>query len=72
MRLTILLVAAGLAALPVAAPAQQAGPRLNSPGEISVWSTVITQKQEYCRRQAKALKVPLWKRHRFIRKCMKD
>ena len=71
MRLTFVLVAAGIAAWPVVAPAQQGAPRLESPGEIAVWSTVITQKQDYCRRQAKALKVPMWKRHRFVRNCMK-
>jgi hypothetical protein len=68
MRLTFMFVVATLAARPFAATAQ---PRLDSPGEIAVWSTVITQKQEYCRRQARALKVPLWKRHRFVRTCMK-
>jgi hypothetical protein len=68
MRFTFILVAVTLAAWPFVAPAQ---PRLDSPGEIAVWSTVITQKQEYCRREAKALKVPLWKRHRFVRSCMK-
>jgi hypothetical protein len=38
------------------------GPRLESPGEIAVWSTVLTQKQDYCRRQARAAppNVRLW------------
>lgn len=71
MRLTFVLVAAGIAAWPVVAQAQQGVPRLESPGEIAVWSTVITQKQDYCRRQARAQKVPIWKRHRFVRNCMK-
>jgi hypothetical protein len=72
MRLTFVLAAAGLVAWPLLALAQQGGPRLDSPGEIAVWSTVITQKQDYCRRQARVLKVPVWKRHRFIRNCMKQ
>jgi hypothetical protein len=72
MRLTFVLVAAGIAAWPAVAPAKQERPRLESPGEIAVWSTVITQKQDYCRRQARALKVPMWKRHRFVRNCMKQ
>jgi hypothetical protein len=44
---------------------------LESPGEISVWSTVLTQKQEYCRRQARAQKLGYWKRRRFVRDCVK-
>jgi len=51
--------------------AQQASPRLDSPGEIAVWSTVMTQKQHYCRGQARATKLTYWKRRRFFRDCMK-
>jgi hypothetical protein len=60
--------------LPVIALAQQAppsSPRLESPGEIAVWSTVLTQRQEYCRLQAKALKLTYLKRRRFMRDCVK-
>ena len=65
-------VAVALAVWPVAVMAQQAtGPRLESPGEISVWSTVLTQKQEYCRREARARKLSYWKRRRFVRDCVK-
>ena len=57
MRRTFIAVSAVLAAWPIVALAQQVtppGPRLASPGEIAVWSTVLTQKQDYCRRQARA------------------
>ena len=74
MRRTFISVATGLVAWPVIALAQAAtagrGPSLESPGEIAVWSTVITQKQEYCRRQAQARKLHFFKRRRFIRDCM--
>ena len=74
MRRTFISVATGLVAWPVIALAQAAtagrGPSLESPGEIAVWSTVITQKQEYCRRQAQAQKLHFLKRRRFIRDCM--
>jgi hypothetical protein len=72
MRRTLIFVAAGLAAWPVIALAQQTGPRLDSPGTIAVWSTVITQKQEYCRLQARARKLTYWERRRFIRECIKN
>lgn len=72
MRHTLIFVAAGLAAWPIIALAQQTGPRLESPGEIAVWSTVITQKQDYCRRKARAMKLTFGKRRRFIRDCMKQ
>ena len=70
MRRFLAIVAVGLA-FPITALAQQNGPRLESPGEIAVWSTAITYKQDYCRRQARALKLAYWKRRRFIRDCMK-
>ena len=72
MKRTFIFAAAGLAAWPIIALAQQAapsGPRLESPGEIAVWSTVLTQKQDYCRRQAR--KLTYWKRRRFVRACIK-
>ena len=68
------IFAAGLAAWPIVALAQQTappGPRLESPGEIAVWSTVLTQKQDYCRHQARARKLTYWKRRRFVRACVK-
>jgi hypothetical protein len=74
MRRTFIAVSAGLAAWPIVALAQQVaplGPRLASPGEIAVWSTVLTQKQDYCRRQARARKLTYWKRRRFVRACVK-
>ena len=72
LRKIFISVAVALAVWPIAALAQQAtGPRLESPGEISVWSTVLTQKQEYCRRQARAQKLGYWKRRRFVRDCVK-
>jgi hypothetical protein len=70
MRRSLVIVAVGLA-LPITALAQQNRPRLESPGEIAVWSTVITYKQDYCRRQARTLKLTYWKRRRFIPDCMK-
>jgi hypothetical protein len=75
MRRTFIAVCAGLAAWPIVALAQQVtplGPRLASPGEIAVWSTVLTQKQDYCRRQARARKLTYWKRRRFVRACVKS
>jgi hypothetical protein len=71
MKRALIFVAAGLAMWPVIASAQQVRPRLDSPGEIAAWSTVITQKQEYCRRQARPMKLSYLKRRRFIRNCMK-
>ena len=72
LRKIFISVAVALAVWPIAALAQQGtGPRLESPGEISVWSTVLTQKQEYCRRQARARKLGYWKRRRFVRDCVK-
>ena len=74
MRRTFIFAAAGLAAWPITTLAQQAapsGPRLESPGEIAVWSTVLTQKQDYCRRQARARQLTYWKRRRFVRVCIK-
>ena len=47
------------------------GRGLNYPGEIAVWSTVLTQKQDYCRRQARARKLTYLKRRRFVRACVK-
>ena len=72
LRKILISVAVALAVWPIAGLAQQAtGPRLESPGEISVWSTVLTQKQEYCRRQARARKLNYGKRRRFVRDCVK-
>ncbi|MGB6997182.1 MAG: hypothetical protein WBD96_06450 [Pseudolabrys sp.] len=74
MRRTFIAVSAGLVAWPIVALAQQvtpSGPSLASPGEIAVWSTVLTQKQEYCRRQARARKLTYLKRRRFVRACVK-
>jgi hypothetical protein len=74
MRRTFIVVSAVLAAWPIVALAQQvtpSGPRLASPGEIAVWSTVLTQKQDYCRRQARARKLNYLKRRRFVRACVK-
>jgi hypothetical protein len=74
MRRTFIAVSAVLAAWPIVALAQQvtpSGPRLASPGEIAVWSTVLTQKQNYCRRQARARKLTYLKRRRFVRACVK-
>lgn len=74
MRRTFILAAAGLTAWPIIALAQQVaplGPRLESPGEIAVWSTVLTQKQDYCRRQARARKLSYWKRRQFVRACVR-
>ncbi|HET7164642.1 MAG TPA: hypothetical protein VFI94_05805 [Pseudolabrys sp.] len=74
MRRTFIALSAGLAAWPIVALAQQvtpSGPRLASPGEIAVWSTVLTQKQDYCRRQARARKLNYLKRRRFVRACVK-
>ena len=74
MRRTFIAVSAGLVAWPIVALAQQVtppGPRLASPGEIAVWSTVLTQKQDYCRRQARARKLTYLKRRRFVRACVK-
>ncbi|MGA9038232.1 MAG: hypothetical protein WB505_21735 [Pseudolabrys sp.] len=74
MRRMFIALSAGLVAWPVVALAQQVappGPRLESPGEIAVWSTVLTQKQDYCRRQARARKLTYLKRRRFVRACVK-
>ncbi len=74
MRRTVIFAAAAVTIWPIFALAQQAspsGPRLESPGEIAVWSTVLTQKQEYCRLQARALKLTYWKRRSFVRACIK-
>ena len=74
LRRTVIFAAAALTVWPTLALAQQvspSGPRLESPGEIAVWSTVLTQKQDYCRRQARARKLSYWKRRRFVRACVK-
>jgi len=74
LKRAFILVAVGLAAWPSIISTGQAassGPRLESPGEISVWSTVITQKQDYCRRQARARNLSYWKSRRFVRDCVK-
>jgi hypothetical protein len=74
MRRTFIALSAGLAVWPIVTLAQQAapsGPRLASPGEIAVWSTVLTHKQDYCRRQARARKLTYLKRRRFVRACVK-
>jgi len=74
MFIFVTVMSAGLAMGPTIALAQQlapSGPRLDSPGEIAVWSTVLTQKQDYCRRQAAAQKLTYWKRRRFVRACIK-
>ncbi|MGB9059545.1 MAG: hypothetical protein WCC50_13625 [Pseudolabrys sp.] len=74
MRRTFIAVSAVLAAWPIVALAQQVtppGPRLASPGEIAVWSTVLTQKQDYCRRQARARKLTYLKRRRYVRASVK-
>ena len=74
MRRTFIFAVAGLAVLPITTAAQQttpSGPRLQSPGEIAVWSTVLTQKQDYCRRQARARKLTYLKRRRFVHACFK-
>jgi hypothetical protein len=74
MRRTVIFAIAALTGWPMFGLAQQgspSGPRLESPGEISVWSTVLTQKQDYCWRQAMAQKLSYWKRRRFVRACVK-
>ncbi|HEY6754837.1 MAG TPA: hypothetical protein VI077_08995 [Pseudolabrys sp.] len=74
MTRTLILAIAGLAVWPAIAAAQQAamsGPKLDSPGEIAVWSTVLTQKQDFCRRQARARKLTYMKRRSFVRACVK-
>jgi len=74
MRRTFIALSAGLAAWPIVVLAQQvtpSGPRLASPGEIAAWSTVLTQKQDYRRRQARARKLTYLKRRRFVRACVK-
>ena len=72
MKRVLILCTAAAVVWPAVAMAQQTGPRLDSPGEIAVWSTVLTQKKDYCRRQAKAMKLSYLKRRRFIRHCMKQ
>jgi hypothetical protein len=73
MTRTLILAIGGLAMWPAIAPAQAAmsGPKLDSPGEIAVWSTMLTPKQDYCRRQARARKLTYMKRRSFVRACVK-
>lgn len=74
MRRTFIFAVAGLAVWPITTVAQQTAasePRLESPGEIAVWSTVLTQKQDYCRRQARARRLTYLMRRRFVRACVK-
>ena len=69
MRRTFIAVSAVLAAWPIVALAQQVtppGPRLASPGEIAVWSTVLTQtcsilSEAYGKNQAQPPREPLVK-----------
>jgi hypothetical protein len=53
----------------VPALAQSAPVKQKFPATIAVASTVITQKNESCRLQAKQLGLHFLKRHRFMRAC---
>jgi hypothetical protein len=69
----ILACSAAFAALisigPVPALAQTAPLKQKFPGTIAVASTVIAQKNESCRLQAKQQGLHFLKRHRFMREC---
>jgi hypothetical protein len=46
-------------------------PKPTSPGKIAKASLALTQKNESCRLQANEEKLTGFKRHRFIRDCVK-
>jgi hypothetical protein len=43
--------------------------KLKTPGQIAANSKLIAERNESCRQQAKAQKLHLLKRHRFMRAC---
>ena len=53
-----------------AAHTQSEKPR--NPGEIAAASKLIAQRNEDCRRQARAQHLPLIKRYRFMRDCKRQ
>jgi hypothetical protein len=73
MKRILIVLAAGLV-WPLVAAAQQSAqtvPKKKSPAEIAAASQDLAEKNEACRRQAKAEKLTGLKRFRFVRDCRK-
>jgi hypothetical protein len=68
MRRVVILSAVAFVSIGTAL-AQSAPVKQKFPGTIAVASTVVTQKNESCRLQAKQQGLHFLKRHRFMREC---